>query len=678
MKIKIDGKNPLFRLLTLAGILAAINVFVSFTASAAPTDDFVTKWKTDIAGNSNSTSIEIAVVDPGFNFDVDWNNDGVFDQTGLTSTVSHNYGVAGTYIVRIRGTFPHFKPGGDKNKLLEVVQWGTNQWDTMKYAFMSCGNLHITATDSPNLSQVTSLQGMFVGTRVNEPLNSWDVSHITDMSSMFFSAQSFNQSLSSWDVSHVTNFSQMFYGATNFNQNLSSWNTSSATNMSQMFGSALKFNGNVSTWDTSNVTDMSWMFIQAQMFNKDLSGWNVSKVTNMSCTFCFTNAFTSDLSNWDTSNVTDMNGTFWLAFVFTSDLSGWNVSKVTNMNNMFNGAVAFNSELSAWNVNKVTNMHSMFENAWAFNKDISSWDVSSVTDMGSMFNTASAFNQDLSPWNVSNVTTMATMFEGSKLDSTHYDALLEAWSLLPLRTAVPLGATGMSYCYGQLARQTMIDNYAWTITGDANNCTNAAPRDLTFADGSTSLSFDVNVIQGAAATLKAEDWTPSETLTYALTCSAAGADDTRFAVVGDSLQAVAPLVFTAGGDNQYDICVRAADSAGHFVERSLSIMLLGAPTSPATPVPSSTNTPSRLEQTTVATADLTDATGGVPLVDATDDQTYIPAQLGPTPQKATASTSSTPDSPTVRVLKVAAIGVGGAVGTGGLIILFSRLRKRQI
>ena len=90
------------------------------------TGDFVSTWKTDNPGTSNSTSISIPVQSAlTYNYDVDWNNDGIFDQFGLTTGVTHDYGTAGTYTVRIRGDFPsiYFNNEGDKQKILSVSQW---------------------------------------------------------------------------------------------------------------------------------------------------------------------------------------------------------------------------------------------------------------------------------------------------------------------------------------------------------------------------------------------------------------------------------------------------------------------------------------------------------------------------------------------------------------------------
>ena len=51
----------------------------------------------------------------------------------------------------------------------------------------------------------------------------WDVSRVTDMSSVFKDKTEFNADLSSWDVSNVTTMEWMFYKANSFNTDLSDW-----------------------------------------------------------------------------------------------------------------------------------------------------------------------------------------------------------------------------------------------------------------------------------------------------------------------------------------------------------------------------------------------------------------------------------------------------------------------
>merc|ERR1712086_45937 len=65
---------------------------------------------------------------------------------------------------------------------------------------------------------------MFLEARTfNQPIEDWDVSRVTRMSSMFNLASTFDQPIEDWDVSSVVNMNYMFYKATTFNQCLGSW-----------------------------------------------------------------------------------------------------------------------------------------------------------------------------------------------------------------------------------------------------------------------------------------------------------------------------------------------------------------------------------------------------------------------------------------------------------------------
>jgi surface protein len=229
--------------------------------------------------------------------------------------------------------------------------------------------------------------------------------------------------------------------------------------------------GPMRDWDVSTVTNMQEAFQDKSDFNGDISSWNLSSVTNMSGMFNQATSFNQDISNWDVGSVTNMSGMFYQATSFNQDIGSWDVSSVTNMSGIFAVASTFNQNIGSWDVSSVTSVFAMFDSALAFNQDISSWNVSSVTDMLAMFYKALAFNQDISSWDVSSVTNMFAMFDDSGLSTTNYDALLNGWSTQTLQQNVPLGAAGLTYCGGEDARQRLIDNYGWTITGDENGCT---------------------------------------------------------------------------------------------------------------------------------------------------------------------------------------------------------------
>ncbi|KAG7357654.1 fibronectin domain containing protein [Nitzschia inconspicua] len=238
------------------------------------------------------------------------------------------------------------------------------------------------------------------------PIDSWNVSQVTDMSYIFINNRNFDQYIGSWDTSNVTNMGGMFFEAHTFNRDIGRWDVSNVTNMYTMFKNAIAFNQDIGRWEVSNVTDMSAMFQYAQAFNQDIGHWDVSNVTDMDSMFENAIAFNQDIGRWEVSNVTDMSAMFQYAQAFNQDIGQWDVSNVTDMVEMFKGALAFDQDIRTWVVSNVGSMDRMFEQASAFNQDIGQWDVSNVTDMNSMFYGASAFNQDIGQWDVSNVTDM--------------------------------------------------------------------------------------------------------------------------------------------------------------------------------------------------------------------------------------------------------------------------------
>jgi surface protein len=388
------------------------------SAAQAQSDAFIIIVKTDNPGTSNNMSFTIPTTGGGYNYQVDWNDDGTYDQSGITGNVTHNFGAVGVYIIRIRGAFPriYFNHLGDRQKLMGVWQWGSTAWTSMERAFYGCSNLHIGASDVPNLSNVTSMWLMFAGcSNLDSPSNigSWNTANVTNMSEMFAGASAFNQSIGTWNTTNVTTMRQMFEDANDFNRPIGAWNTAKVTTMVGMFAYAKNFNQPIGNWNTGAVTSMRAMFTAAENFNQPIGNWNTANVTDMSFMFDVALDFNQPIGNWNTAKVTDMVGMFQVARSFNQPIGNWNTAKVTSMGNMFTSADAFNQPIGNWNTANVTDMSLMFYSANAFNQPIGTWNTAKVTSMVSMFQGADVFNQPIGDWDTGNVRGMNGMFSSA-------------------------------------------------------------------------------------------------------------------------------------------------------------------------------------------------------------------------------------------------------------------------
>jgi len=413
--------------------------------------DFIATFQSDNGGFSNNQSVTFPI-ESASGYQVDFNNDGDLldagEATVHTTNFTHDFGVAGTYTVRIVGNldriFYNNSGANDEEKILSIDQWGTaSAWTTMDNAFNGCIHLTIPATDAPNFSICTDLTQMFDrATSLNSPMDHWDVSNITTMTSMFRDADVFNQPLNSWDVSSVTTMNAMFINAVNFNQPLNNWDVSSVLTMTSMFRNTTSFNQPLNAWDMSNVRNTNNMFRGTTNFNQPLNAWDLSSDTITKNMFRDADDFNQPLDTWDMSNVTEMGFMFRDNDIFNQPLNMWDVSNVTTMAEMFRGAIAFDQPLDAWDVSSVSNMSSTFRDATDFNQSLGTWDISSATNMTNMLNSVG-------------------------MDCINYDATLIGWEAQGV-TGLSLGAIGLTYDTGLTARTALTSTHGWTISGDAN------------------------------------------------------------------------------------------------------------------------------------------------------------------------------------------------------------------
>ena len=515
----------------VAILLISVGLLIISSAAFAQ-EEFITTWQT----TSDNETITLPASGLGHDYTVDW-GDGVIEDNQTTST-THTYATAGTYTVKVSGSFPSisFNAPINKTQIRTIEQWGDIQWTDLTYAFLSCSNLVCNAIDAPDLSNVTSLFGMFQSaTSFTGDLSNWNTSNITNMGRMFMYCYDFNGNIGNWDVSNVTNMEMMFRNATSFNRDLNSWDVGSVENMEQMFYSAILFNGAIGNWDVSSVTNMNLMFNNATVFNQAIGSWNVSAVTNFASMFQTASAFNQDLSNWD-------------------------VSSATNMSSMFSNAESFNQNINSWDVSNVTDMNSMISGAIAFNKPLDNWDVSNVDDMNSMFYESTSFNQSLASWDISSVTDMTYLLDYTAMSRENYDNTLISWLSLPtLPSGIELGAVGVFYCKSADAKTLLTSApHNWIIIDEGADC--SGPTDILLTNSSIDESNALNDVIGQLSAIN----NYGSNNTFTLVSGTGDNDNSSFIISGTALQA--NEVFDYETKSSYSIRLRIDDSNATYEE----------------------------------------------------------------------------------------------------------------
>ena len=456
-------------------LLFILLMFVVHT-SIAGSGDFM--FTIDTRLSASDEAFTIPTYGMNYKYDVDCDDDGIFEAINQLTAYTCDYSVngGGEKTIVIRGTtgdgsgFPRIRVN-EFNEAVEIIKlsnWGDFVWDTMDRAFSGAVNMVVTATDVPDLSQVSSTALMFSGANLANP------------------------DTSGWNTEQVTNMRYMFFAARGANPDTSGWNTSQVTDMQGMFDLALIANPDTSGWNTGQVTDMSLMFVGAESANPNTSGWNTANVTDMSAMFNGADVARPDTSGWDTGQVVDMGFMFFGALIADPDTSGWNTSHVTDMNGMFGATLAADPDVSGFDTSAVTDMSRMFFNADLANPDTSDWDTSEVTDMGFMFLNATAANPDTESWDITNVITMERMFEGVTLPTADYDEILSNFSSQPVQQGVLFHGGNSQYCNEddrEILTNPSIGNWEITDGGLSSSC-----GDVIFKN-----SFDVPVVIFAAS-----------------------------------------------------------------------------------------------------------------------------------------------------------------------------------
>jgi len=352
---------------------------------------------------------------PGiYNFIVDWGDGNIQNVTQYQQAI-HTYSNPGTYEIIINGTisgwcFQIQEPGynistyDSRNVIVSVLEWGPLNVGNWKGYFANCENLTLdSVTDVLNSPGTIIFDSFFVGCQ-----------SVTTI-----------QNLESWNVSSVVVLNSMFARIPNFNQNLNSWNVSSCRFMEFMFFNCINYNQPMDNWDVSSVEAMGYMFFNCTLFNQNINSWNVSLCETFVSTFQFCVNFNSPLNNWTPNSCQFFNSMFRGCTNFNQNLNSWNVSSAISTFEMFKFCSNFNQPLNSWVLSACGDFESMFEGCSSFNQTLNSWDVTNAITMAKMFSGCTNFNQPLSSWSVCLLNNAGLMFE----NCSNYDQDLSSWKI---------------------------------------------------------------------------------------------------------------------------------------------------------------------------------------------------------------------------------------------------------
>jgi len=294
----------------------------SVLGPAAGTTDLV--MTVSIASDGDSFNLR-GKSGPTYDCTVDW-GDG---STSAISTVAaeseaaltHVYSTAGTYTIRVSGTFPriNMRQSTTRTALITVENLGVMGWDSngLHRGFEQCNRMTSFVAGNTDTSAITTLFRTFRlcdrATSIN--LSGMDTSNVTSMESTFHDCNALTSlNLSGMSTANVGSFFSTFHDCRLLTSlDVSGFDTSSATGMATMFAECAALTSlNLSSFDTSGVFSFSGMFRSCtDLASVDLSSFDTSSALNMSDMFKFTDSLSSiDVSDFDTSNVQDFNGMF--------------------------------------------------------------------------------------------------------------------------------------------------------------------------------------------------------------------------------------------------------------------------------------------------------------------------------------------------------------------------------
>ena len=429
--------------------------------------------KSDNAGSSDNNQFTIPInKNYGYSYTIDTSDGQKY--ANVTDNKTITFPSAGTYSIEISSNFPsiYFNNEGDKDKLIDITQWGEIEWLSMVNSFYGCANLtNITAIDVPILTRFKShpikydntfydsnIRGFYQTfmnctnlTNINF-IYSWEISQVRVFTAMFRGCNSVNdwEGIINWKFGEFSELHFLFF-LSSFDDTamtyVSNWDVSNVVSFTgTFFGTTITSVTPITNWDVSNVESFSAMFYLTQLTSLiPLTNWDISSVTDLSFMFYGTQLLSLEgLENWDTSNVTDLSFMFYETLITSLiPITNWDVSNATDLSFMFYGTQLLSLEgLEIWDTSNVTDISQFIYGTEVTSLiPLTNWDTSSVTRMGQLFRNLQITSlEGVENWDTSSVTYMEVLIVETPLLT----------SLIPLTNWDVSNVTELSFSFNDL------------------------------------------------------------------------------------------------------------------------------------------------------------------------------------------------------------------------------------
>jgi len=266
-----------------------------FNIAQPISEEFIFKIDTSLGNGTNQFHFN-PEFDNIIDFDINW-GDGNIQTISSSSPIIHNYSTNGIYIIKLNLLRNvsiiqyRFWLSNDKEKIIEILNWGTVYPNEFYRSFYSCSNLTKVATDYLQINN--SARDAFANSGL---LTGFDNLKISGTFRGFLQNTNWNGNVKNWDLTNTIDLEATFMNS-NFTGLGLNQTFCSPIYCRQTFFNTPLLSCSISHWDMTNCNEFLDMFAYSTLSNYDYrniligwTGWNGTIATkilksNQSCNF---------------------------------------------------------------------------------------------------------------------------------------------------------------------------------------------------------------------------------------------------------------------------------------------------------------------------------------------------------------------------------------------------------